>query len=613
MSSRHLSRWLGGAFALLATTALAQDQRIPGFELEKLQLNPGARDSLVLSTGDLLEQGRYRLGVTAHWEHKPLALFEGDEEVQVVVKDRATLHLSGAYALLDWLELGAQVPVVLQWANDLSSIGLTKPSSAALGTPWIQGRAKLLSEEGGSALDLGVHLGVGLPLGSSEALTRDKNIVFMPRLGLGKRLSDSWRVGADVGALVRTETYALSPGVTDPKDELGTELNGGLNISSIGEGLREELVVRGTLPLASSPASMEVLLGLRYPVGPVELYALGGPGFGRTPGTPSFRVLAGVAFGSDAAKNLCVEGSSAPPEVCPELDADGDGVKNAADACPTQPGLAELKGCPDKDDDGDGLLNLADRCPSEAENVNNFQDDDGCPDDPDSDGDGISDSKDRCPREAEDKDGFEDADGCPDRDNDKDGVADQADACPNEVGPAENRGCPDKDRDSDTIVDRLDNCPDEAGTVKNNGCKEKQLAEITTGRIRIMDSVYFDTGKDIIQRRSHKLLDNVASILKSHPEIEKVRVEGHTDNKGNEAANLDLSQRRAEAVVKYLVSRGVARERLEPKGFGQTQPIADNVTERGRSKNRRVEFKIAGAPEDAQPVQGTPNPENIQK
>ncbi|MDY7227857.1 OmpA family protein [Hyalangium rubrum] len=603
------------ATLLLTSAALAQPAGLPAFELERLQLNPGARDSLVLSTGDLLQRGQYRLGLTAHYEREPLVLLEHGEQSATIISDRVTAHLSGAYAVTDWLELGAQVPVVAQWGPDISALGLSAPRTLALGTPWLQGRAGLLSERGGGPLDLGVHLGAALPLGSSAALTRDQGFVFSPRLGLGKQLGDTWRVGADVGALVRTKTYALSGNTRSPQDELGVEVHGGLNLSAALFGLKEELVVRGALPVARSPSSLEVLLGLRAPLGAgAEVYAMGGPGFGETPGTPRFRVLAGVSFTPEAAPvSRCVEGQPYALAQCPELDADGDGVKNVADRCPSDKGLAQLNGCADTDDDKDGILSLADRCPAQAENTNGYQDDDGCPDDPDTDGDGLADSKDACPRDAEDLDGFEDANGCPDPDNDQDGLADARDACMNEAGPKENRGCPDKDRDGDGLVDRLDNCPDEKGPEKNKGCKEKQLAQIDEGQIRMLESVFFEQNEDVISKRSYKLLDTVAAILQSHPEIQKLRIEGHTDNKGDAAYNLELSQRRAEAVAKYLVGKSVVRERLDPKGFGPAQPIASNDTQEGRAKNRRVEFKIVGDVEGVKTQQGAPTSDTLEK
>ena len=113
----------------------------------------------------------------------------------------------------------------------------------------------------------------------------------------------------------------------------------------------------------------------------------------------------------------------------------------------------------------------------------------------DNDGDGVLDVDDKCPNDPEDMDGFEDEDGCPDPDNDGDGILDVDDQCPNDAGPPENNGCPDPDRDGDGVPDRIDNCPDEPGTVENQGCQEKQLVVIGAGRLEILEKVYFKTGQ----------------------------------------------------------------------------------------------------------------------
>ncbi|MEM7434010.1 MAG: OmpA family protein [Myxococcota bacterium] len=214
----------------------------------------------------------------------------------------------------------------------------------------------------------------------------------------------------------------------------------------------------------------------------------------------------------------------------------------------------------------------------------------------DSDGDGIIDELDACPNDPEDFDGFEDEDGCPDLDNDADGVLDVDDACPDEPGPPENNGCPDTDRDGDGVPDRVDNCPDEPGPPQNQGCPEEQVVAIEEGQIDILEKVYFEFDSAKIQSRSFPVLDNVAEVLKAHPEITKVRVEGHTDSSGSDAYNLRLSQRRADSVVRYLINRGgISADRLEAKGFGERQPlIPDATTQAEFAKNRRVEFHIEG-------------------
>jgi outer membrane protein OmpA-like peptidoglycan-associated protein len=213
---------------------------------------------------------------------------------------------------------------------------------------------------------------------------------------------------------------------------------------------------------------------------------------------------------------------------------------------------------------------------------------------PDADGDGIPDELDQCPNEAEDMDGFQDEDGCPDLDNDGDGIPDADDQCPNDAGPPENNGCPDPDRDGDGVPDRIDNCPDEPGVAENHGCQEKQLVVIGDGQLEILEKVYFKTGSAKLQKRSWALLDNVASVLRAHPEIKKIRVEGHSDKTGSLKFNMVLSKKRANTVVRYLVGRGkVSRSRLVAKGYGPKKPLVpDAKTKEEQAMNRRVEFHI---------------------
>ncbi|QDG52533.1 hypothetical protein FIV42_17865 [Persicimonas caeni] len=245
------------------------------------------------------------------------------------------------------------------------------------------------------------------------------------------------------------------------------------------------------------------------------------------------------------------------------------------------------------DTDGDGLVDNEDGCPEKPENANGFEDEDGCPDTwPDSDEDGLADNVDECKDKPEDDDGFEQEDGCPDLDNDQDTVADVEDKCPDQAGPVANKGCPDTDRDEDTVVDRLDNCPDEKGTVENQGCAEKQLVKLADDKVELDERVLFETLSADLKSESFPLLDNVAKVLEAHPEIERVEVAGHTDERGTGEFNADLSQKRAEAVVAYLVDKGVDKDRLVAKGYGETQPRQDGNTDEARQANRRVEFTI---------------------
>jgi outer membrane protein OmpA-like peptidoglycan-associated protein len=111
-------------------------------------------------------------------------------------------------------------------------------------------------------------------------------------------------------------------------------------------------------------------------------------------------------------------------------------------------------------------------------------------------------------------------------------------------------------------------------------------------KIELNEKVNFETGKAKLLPASETLLDQVAKVLADHPEILKIRIEGHTDGQGGAAYNMTLSNNRAKAVRQYLIKKGIDGKRLEAKGFGKTKPIGDNKTEEGREQNRRVELHI---------------------
>ena len=183
--------------------------------------------------------------------------------------------------------------------------------------------------------------------------------------------------------------------------------------------------------------------------------------------------------------------------------------------------------------------------------------------------------------------------GPPEEDPDRDGVPNRIDLCPLDPGTAELDGCPDVD--GDAIPDREDRCPREAGPAENDGCPvtvDESVVEIETERLSLKDSIQFDSGRDTIKKQSFPVLDQVARLISEHKELTKIRVEGHTDNVGPAAYNKDLSQRRAASVVRYLAGKGVARNRLDPVGYGFERPVTSNATALGRAKNRRVEFRI---------------------
>jgi OmpA-OmpF porin, OOP family len=219
------------------------------------------------------------------------------------------------------------------------------------------------------------------------------------------------------------------------------------------------------------------------------------------------------------------------------------------------------------------------------------------PADRDTDGDGIPDSRDQCINEPEDKDGYLDDDGCPDPDNDADGIPDTADKCPNEPedvdGWQDEDGCPDPDNDGDKVADVDDFCPDTPGVPGGDhpGCPRKNsLVVVTDKEIRITQQIQFQFNKAVLRPGiSTRILDEVAGVLNDYPKI-ILEVQGHTDNVGSDAYNMNLSQKRADAVRASLVSRGIDPSRLVSRGYGFHQPLVPNVTAANRELNRRVQF-----------------------
>ncbi len=256
----------------------------------------------------------------------------------------------------------------------------------------------------------------------------------------------------------------------------------------------------------------------------------------------------------------------------------------------------------DADRDGDGIVDKRDTCPGEAETKNGVEDGDGCPE-KDLDGDGLLGNADLCPKDAEDKDGVKDDDGCPDLDDDGDGIADAADACRDKAEDADrfqdDDGCPDPDNDGDGLLDGDDKCPGEAETFNGNkdddGCPDRGavLILVTSEKIEIKEQINFATNKAKIKKKSHKLLATVAKALLLHPEIKKVRIERHTDDRGGRDKNLALSQKRADSVRAHLIEmNGIEPERLEAVGYGKDRPLTDDKSRKGQALNRRVEFVI---------------------
>jgi outer membrane protein OmpA-like peptidoglycan-associated protein len=407
------------------------------------------------------------------------------------------------------------------------------------------------------------------------------------------------RVSLNAGIRIRSsETFTNNdPGngippapVTGATITAGSEIPFGFGVAYALSRQKFDVVgeLIGSIPLGdhTNYQPLEALGGVKLYLARNSFLSLG-VGRGLVPdkgANPGFRAMIGIVF---------------EPNIG---DRDGDGIKDDVDKCPDEPedfdGFEDEDGCPDPDNDHDGVPDVDDRCPD----IPGPKENDGCPvtANNDRDGDGIPDNVDKCPDQPEDKDGFQDEDGCPDPDNDNDGIPDNVDLCPNDPedkdGFEDADGCPDPDNDHDRIPDKDDKCPNEPETYNGyqdeDGCPDRGRVVVTGSTIEILDVIYFEYDKAVILPKSFPILDAVAATLQGNPGLQLVEIQGHTDERGDDAYNLDLSDRRAKAVMKYLVDKGVDAKRLTAQGYGETQPLDRRHNEAAWAKNRRVAFLI---------------------
>jgi outer membrane protein OmpA-like peptidoglycan-associated protein len=506
----------------------------------------------VVETAGTQPEASYRVGLLFDYAQGLLSLLRDDEKVATLLERRLSLHLMGAYSF-GRIEVGLGIPVALfQDANfrPLTDLGVTGAlvspvSSAAIGD--IRGvvKAKILDEESFKLFTLSGLLEARAPTGNKRAFYGEGPMLIPTGL-IGRRFGPL-RLDLSLGYVIRQQGQYLQLVV---QDAFAYGVGASYDLPAVGRLERWRVIadVNGQVPRgvnldsARYRSPLEARVGLRAHVWRYLHAEVGGgtgisgdAGYGRE----SFRVFAGLRWDRVF------------------KDRDGDGVPDDGDDCPDTPGLAKYRGCPDGDTDGDGLNDSVDKCPEEP--------------------------------------GPKELQGCPDTDGD--GLTDAIDKCPKQAGPKEYEGCP--DTDNDQIPDHEDKCPKEPGIAQNDGCPGAPVVEVETERLSLKDAINFDTNKATIRRESHRILDEVVKVLKSHAELKQLKVEGHTDNVGAAAYNKDLSQRRAQAVVNYLVSKGVPKERLVAEGFGLDRPVAPNTTALGRAKNRRVEFTVLQEGADA--------------
>lgn len=577
---RKLNAFFTAVAALLVANGASAQQP---FALNRYEPTPLANDWLGVERPTGLPHLGYGAVLTGDFAHRPLVLIrEGSDgsrtRMQDVVGNSLYVTPGLAFGLYNRITLHAAVPIVAyQEGSGLeTTASVADPKSTVLGDVRLGARLRILGNTEPTAdrkpdffgLGLGTYL--WLPTGdqsswASDGMVRGQptiiaELVPLPNLYLTGNLGFRFRpVRETISNATGAEmilSVAAGVKLLDEKLRVGGEL-------TTGTGLR------GATFFESGSTPLDGLLSGTYQLGS-GIYTSAGIGGGALPsaGSPAFRAVLRIGWASpwpEQPKPVVV-----PP---PPPDTDKDGVLDKDDACVDKPGPATkdptTNGCPDTDKDG--IVDPMDACPKEPGPKTDDMKTNGCPPPPpppDKDADGIIDADDACPDVAGEKHTDPKKNGCP-PDRDTDGIADKDDACPDDPGPA-------------------------TTDPKTNGCPVKtKFAQVKGSAIVITEKVNFVTNSDkLLGKTSFEVLDSVFEIVSKTPSIKKVRIEGHTDNKGKDDYNKDLSRRRALAVKAYLEKKGIDPSRLDAEGFGPDKPIADNKTEVGRAKNRRVEFVI---------------------
>lgn len=634
---RTLQRGIGAiacALSLFGIEAVAAAQSsarsvdvTPALALDRFYPAPPGDRLFGVESAAVGERSVPLFSVVADYAHDPLVLqtVRTSEDRGRVIGDQLFLHLQAGVGLQGRLFLSASFPVALLQDGGSPAVDgavFTSPSGAAVGDLRLGLRLRLFGlDDDPFQMAVAGYLWVPTGSGATGTYVSDGNFRGLPRLVFGGRVGGRFVWGLNAGVDARSSrVFGGENGVSQGSM---ARFDGGLGFLFL-ESRALQLGLEGSaafqlenktnVPIEHA-TNLEVLFGGKYRVADFEVGAGAGPGLSSGIGTPDVRALATIAFapsskGVSGPMDLDKDGIADAVDACPGAagaeradakisgcpDSDGDGIVDAKDACPKQKGLGRQdpmkSGCPDTDTDEDGIPDLRDACPT----VKGPERDDaaasGCPD---TDGDGVLDQNDACPTLKGLATADERHNGCPDADGDD--VPDTMDACPDKKGvestDAAKNGCP-ADTDGDGILNDKDACPEEKGDAdpdeKQNGCPK--AVRVTGTEIVILQEVQFDSAQATIKMVSFPLLDEVASVLKQHPEIRELEVQGHTDNQGKADYNKRLSQSRADSVRAALIQRGIGQARLVANGYGQEKPIDDNKTLKGREKNRRVQFVI---------------------
>jgi len=457
---------------------------------------------------------------------------------------RATLSVTLPFTLF---QSGTDpAPVGVRGVGDLQPFAINDARLDMRGTLFQTDDKKWLF---GTGISVYLPVGSRFSYGGDGAVSTALNVAvetYVRDLIVAVNTGIHWRPTGVIGELTVGDEWTFGVGAYMPLRDGKYRVGGSIVMSTGTETLKGQSNVEASTFFSARNTPVEWMAEGRMALDTTrQLWA--GAGFGTllhtSYGAPDLRVIAMIGY------HLPIEDSSASAP-----DRRMRAIRER---------LAREGG----DADHDGIPDDIDLCPSEPEDHLEPDPSDGCPKPPDRDNDGIPDAFDKCPDVPEDKDGIQDMDGCPEVDYDNDGVPDVSDACPREPGS------PSHDP-------------------KTNGCP--QFIKRVTGstEIEILKQIQFDTGKATIKATSFPIVDEIVKLLKANPDIKRLSVEGHTDDRGALEMNNKLSQDRADSVKSYLTSHGINADRLESHGYGPSKPLESNETDAGRQKNRRVEFHI---------------------
>jgi OmpA-OmpF porin, OOP family len=585
--------------ALLTATVSgsAWAQVAEGFSANRFEPAERGSDWFAQDSLDFRGKQRPSFGTTLDFAYRPLVLFTSDGAPDYsVVKYRLDAHVGGSFVFMDRFRAGFSLPFAL--VNDgVAGVYADTKYRAPYRSPTVGdlrlGLDARIYGEYGAPFQVAAGMRLWLPTGDVYSYAGDSNVRWAPHVAVAGDVS---KFGTTFAYAAKLHYQYRAQKVVFGNASIGNEL--GLGLALGARLLQNKLLVGPEYNIATRMSDRafgtkttpsELLLGAHYThANDFHFGVAAGVGFTQSPGAPGYRLLASFDWTPGIAANVT---DSAQPVII--VDRDNDGAPDGSDRCPDQAGPRSndpyTNGCPDND--GDGFVDSSDACPKEVGTPG--AEPAGCSD---SDGDRVADVADACKMQPGVKTNDARTNGCP-SDRDGDTITDSEDACPDVAGPKREgvgSGCPDADNDG--IPEPMDACPDKPGTASSdpskNGCPiaelQKEKAEIV-----IREQVRFKAGKAEIEQSDEgdAVLRAVLKVLQDSVELQ-VRIEGHTDNTGDARQNVELSGKRASAVVDWLIKNGIARKRLTAKGLGPAQPLGSNETDEGRKQNRRVEFHV---------------------